>query len=156
MNAIDVFKSMIGRVPADLRSIPGEQAKQKRNGGWSAAQELGHLLDSAIMNHTRAIRVLTEQDPVLPGYDGDFCVAAHAYAERDWGELITAWENLNRHFLMVVDRLPEESWRRTCVFDDKPVTLEFLFTDYVRHALHHLQHMGLDLQAFVLTLSARA
>ena len=155
MNAIDVFKSMIERVPADLRSIPCDQAKPKRNGGWSAAQELGHLLDSAIMNHTRVIRVLTEIAPELPSYDGDFCVAAHAYAERDWDELIIVWEKLNRHFLMAVDHLPEESWQRTCFSEGKQVRLELLFADYVSHALHHLQHIGIDVETFPRALGAR-
>lgn len=156
MNPVASFFSIIERVPADLRSITSEDAGKSRDGGWSAAQELGHLLDSAIMNHTRAVRVLTEDNPNLPGYDGDFCVAAHSYATRDWHELVVLWEALNRHFLMAVEHISDENWKRPCVFGNRPVTLEFVFTDYIRHALHHLEHIGVDVTRFKPQMEAGA
>lgn len=157
MDAIEVFRSMIERVPVGLNSISADEAKcSGGNGAWNLAQELGHLLDSAMINHTRVMRVLTEDNPALPGYDGDFYVGAHGYATRDWHKLISIWEELNRHFLMAVERVSEEEWKRPCVFDGQSVTLEFLFADYVKHALHHLQHIGIEVETFASGLHAQA
>jgi len=156
MNLPATFRSVTQAVPAELKSIPPETARQSRKGGWSAAQELGHLLDSAIMNHARIIRVLTEETPALPDYDGNFCVAAHAYATRDWLELVTVWEALNRHFLMAIDRISADDWRRSCVFGGETVTLEFVVSDYLRHALHHLAHIGIDVHSFQMQLVPRS
>ena len=96
------------------------------------------------MNHQRLLRVLAEDNPTLPPYDGELCVAAHDYHACEWEELISTWQALNRHFLWAIERITDEQWRRPCVFEEKTVTLEFLVTDYVQHALHHLKHIGVQ------------
>jgi hypothetical protein len=148
---------MIEAVPLRLNRL-SEEAAGRRSGtdSWSAKEELGHLLDSAIMNHVRFVRVLTETNPTLPGYDGEACVGAHDYQARDWPELIATWSRLNSHFLMAADGVSVEGWKRPCVFDGKAATLEFMFTDYVEHALHHLEHVGIDIDDFKTRSAARA
>jgi hypothetical protein len=146
MRAVATLGAVIQAVPPRLGKL-SEKAVADRPApdSWSAKQELGHLLDSAIMNHVRFLRVLTETNPTLPGYDGEFCVNAHAYRERDWADLIATWSRLNAHFLMAAEGVSAESWKRPCIFDGKPATLEFMLIDYVEHALHHLEHIGIDI-----------
>jgi hypothetical protein len=146
MEAARTLHAMIETLPLRLGKVSEEAAARRVNAdSWSAKQELGHLLDSAIMNHVRFLRVLSETNPTLWAYDGEFCAKAHAYHERDWAQLIATWTRLNAHFLMAADEVSAESWKRPCVFDGKPATLEFMFTDYVEHALHHLEHIGIDI-----------
>jgi hypothetical protein len=39
---------------------------------------------------------------------------------------------------------PDSAWSRTCtIADSKPLTLKFVFEDYIEHMMHHLQHMGI-------------
>src|ERR1700743_386620 len=103
---------MIEVVPLRLSELPEEAVEQQpAAGSWSAKEELGHLLDSAIMNHVRFMRVLTEANPTLAGYDGDFCVEAHDYRNRDWRELIETWFLLNAHFLMAAEKTSAEYWK---------------------------------------------
>ena len=142
MQAVNSFRIMLQETPPRLAKISSEAAGHRPDSkSWSPKQELGHLLDSGIMNHQRLLRVLKEDNPTLPGYDADFCEAAHHYQSRTWQELIEACRTLNAHFLWAVEGVGDADWQRPCVFDGKPATLEFLVTDYIRHAQHHLEHI---------------
>ena len=137
---------MLKSIPPALSQIAADRVESRSGADdWSPKQELGHLLDSAIMNHQRLLRVLAEETPTLPGYDGPFCVAAHDYNSRDWNELIATWNTLNTHFLWAIERVSAEEWKRVCTSEGKSVTLEFLVADYIEHALHHLRHIGVDI-----------
>jgi len=72
-------------------------------------------------------------------------VAVHAYQHRDWNELIELWQALNRQLLAAAEAVPDSSWSRTLtVAGSEPLTLQFVFEDYVVHMLHHLQHIGIE------------
>jgi hypothetical protein len=137
------LRQLVDRVPPALRSISEEQAATDSGPDkWSAKQELGHLLDSAMVNHYRWARVLAEQNPMLPGYDGSKWVELHNYQRRSWADLIDTWETLNQHILMLAEGIPASGWQRPAVFDGKPATLEFMLNDYVHHAADHLAHFS--------------
>ena len=137
------LRQLLDRVPPALRSISEEKANVA--GGkdsWSAKQELGHLLDSAVVNHYRWVRVLSEENPTLPGYDGPSWVMVHNYKERDWYDLIETWQRLNEHMLMLAEGIAATGWQRPAIFDGKPSTLELMLDDYIHHAADHLVHFS--------------
>ncbi len=145
MKPVASFRTMLQQAPVKLAKISSAASERRPNpDAWSPRQELGHLLDSAIMNHQRVLRVLSENNPTLSGYDADFCVAAHDYHSQEWEELISTWQALNRHFLWSIERIPDDQWQRPYIYDGKNVTLEFLVTDYIQHAIRHLQHIGVQ------------
>src|SRR3954447_5952941 len=147
MPPVASFRSMLQHIPQRLHKLTDSDASRRPSGdAWSPKQELGHLLDSAIVNHNRFLRMLTEGNPTLPGYDGPQFVEMHKYDERNWQQLISTWETLNTHFLMALETAPSESWQRQGIVDGNQVTLDFLVTDYIGHALHHLQHIGVDVK----------
>jgi hypothetical protein len=40
--------------------------------------------------------------------------------------------------------VPDSAWSHTLtVAGSEPLTLQFVFDDYVTHMLHHLQHIGI-------------
>jgi hypothetical protein len=83
----------------------------------------------------------------MPGYDQNRWVALHAYRQRDWEELIELWYALNRQLLAAAESTPDSAWSRTLtVAGSEPLTLQFVFEDYVAHLLHHLQHIGIDVE----------
>jgi len=137
------LRQLVDRVPPALRSISDEQAASGSGPDkWSAKQELGHLLDSAIVNHYRWVRVLSEENPTLPGYDGPRWVSLHNYQQRDWADLIDTWQRLNQHMLMLAEGISADVWQRSAIFDAKSATLEFMLNDYVHHAADHLVHFS--------------
>jgi DinB superfamily len=147
MQSLTRMQTLLHDVPGWLEEIPdGETGLGRGPSEWSLKQELGHLLDSAANNHQRMVRAQLEDNPALPDYDGERWVELHDYQSRDWRELIGLWRTLNRQLLAAARAAPASAWSRTCtIADAKPVTLKFVFEDYIEHTIHHLQHMGIKL-----------
>jgi hypothetical protein len=140
---ISQLRQLLDRVPPALRSISDEKASAgSSTDSWSAKQELGHLLDSAIVNHYRWVRVLSEDNPTLPGYNGPYWVSVHTYQQRNWTDLIDTWQRLNQHMLMLAEGISASGWQRPAIFDGKLSTLEFMLNDYIHHAADHLVHFS--------------
>ena len=146
MQAITSLRDLLRRVPGRLDKLSKDTAGSKAApSGWSPKEELGHLLDSAANNHQRIVRAQLEDSPAMPGYEQSAWVALHAYQRRDWRELIDLWQALNRQLLAAAEAVPESAWSRTLtVAGSEPLTLQFVFEDYVAHMLHHLQHIGIE------------
>lgn len=140
---ISQLHQLLDRVPPALRSISEEKASAGSGPDkWTAKQELGHLLDSAVVNHYRWVRVLSEDSPTLPGYDGPSWVNLHNYKDRGWSDLIDTWVRMNEHMFMLAEGISASGWQRLAIFDAKPATLEFMLNDYVHHAADHLVHFS--------------
>jgi hypothetical protein len=145
MQSLKQLSVLIHDVPPMLSKLPQSQVEFKPSPiKWSPKEELGHLLDSAANNHQRIVRTQLEAEPKMPGYDGTAWVELHRYQHREWREMIELWQALNRQLLTAAEAVPESAWSRTCtIADSKPLTLKFVFEDYIRHMVHHLQHIGI-------------
>ena len=148
MESLVTLREVIARLPARLQALPSARVEHKAAPhSWSPKEELGHLLDSAANNHQRIVRTQLEERPAMAGYDGDEWVALHRYQQRDWETLIELWVALNRQLLAAAEALPDSAWSRTCtIADSSPLTLKFVFEDYIRHMLQHLRHIGVEVQ----------
>jgi len=148
MKHLQALRELIERLPERLRAVSAEQAAHKSApNAWSKKEELGHLLDSAANNYQRIVRIQLEEKPAMPSYDGDAWVELQRYQERDWTSLIELWQALNRQLLAAAEAAAGGSWSRTCTIgDSQPLTLQFVFDDYVDHMVHHLKHMGVDVR----------
>jgi hypothetical protein len=146
MQALTLLRDLLQRVPVRLEKLSNDTVESKPTPStWSPKEEFGHLLDSAANNHQRIVRAQLEENPAMPGYEQNRWVAVHAYQHRDWNELIELWQALNRQLLAAAEAVPDSSWSRTLtVAGSEPLTLQFVFEDYVVHMLHHLQHIGIE------------
>jgi len=146
MQALTSLRDLVQRVPGRLDKLSKDTVGTKPTpSGWSPKEELGHLLDSAANNHQRIVRAQLVDNPAMPGYDQNRWVAVHDYQRRDWRELIELWQALNRQLLAAAEAVPDAAWSRTLtVAGSEPLTLQFVFEDYVTHMLHHLQHIGIE------------
>jgi hypothetical protein len=147
MEALKELRALINEVPLRLNQIPSSQVERKLSASkWSPKEELGHLLDSAANNHQRIVRAQLEDKPRMPGYDGDAWVELHQYQRRNWQEMIELWRALNQQLLTAAEAAPDAAWSRTCtIADSQPLTLKFVFEDYIAHMLHHLKHIGIEI-----------
>jgi len=142
MDSLRSLKTLLEVLPPRLGALPQDAVEAKLPDSWSAKQELGHLLDSAANNHQRIVRAQLEDNPAMPGYDGPVWVSLHGYQRRDWHELIGTWQALNRQLLAAAEAVPEGAWARTCTIGGSaPLTLQFVFEDYIHHMREHLEHM---------------
>jgi len=148
MQSLKKLQNILEHVPERLGRLHANQVAIKpAPDGWSPKEELGHLLDSAANNHQRIVRTQLEDHPRMPGYDGSRWVTLHRYQHRTWPELIALWQGLNTQLLVAAEAVPDGAWSRTCTIgDSQPLTLKFVFEDYIDHMIHHLQHIGIDTQ----------
>jgi hypothetical protein len=145
MQGLIKLRALLNEVPPRLSKLPLSQVELKPSPvKWSPKEELGHLLDSAANNHQRIVRTQLEDEPKMPGYDGNAWVKLHKYQHRDWPEMIELWHALNQQLLAAAEAVPDPAWPRTCtIADSLPLTLKFVFEDYVDHMVHHLKHIGI-------------
>jgi hypothetical protein len=148
-SSVQLLRHLLESEPLQLAALSDSTAGAKASPGkWSPKEELGHLLDSAANNHQRIVRALLEDRPAMPGYEQQRWAQAHRYQQRDWRELIDSWAALNRQLLGVAAGLNDSDWTRTCtIAGAAPVTLKFVFEDYLTHMSHHLAHIKLGSHA---------
>jgi hypothetical protein len=146
MTKLSSLADLLERIPGRLKKLSDDSAGRKATPStWSPKEELGHLLDSAANNHQRIVRAQLEDNLSMPGYDQNAWVAMHGYQRREWKELIALWEALNRQLLAAAAAVPDSAWSRTLtVAGSGPLTLQFIFEDYIVHMVHHLRHIGIE------------
>jgi len=146
MQGLTKLRALIDEVPLRLVKLPPSKVDLKPSPTqWSPKEELGHLLDSAANNHQRIVRTQLEDKPKMPGYDSNGWVKLHRYQQRIWPEMIELWRAFNQQLLVAAEAVPDTAWSRTCtVADSQPLTLKYVFEDYIEHMIHHLRHIGIE------------
>jgi len=146
MPVLNLLRDLLQQVPGRLEKLSPDTVERKlAPSTWSPKEELGHLLDSAANNHQRIVRAQFEDKLVMSGYEQNRWVAAHTYQRRHWKELIEIWQAINRQLLAAAEAVPDSAWPHTLtVAGSEPMTLQFVFDDYVDHMLHHLEHIGIE------------
>ena len=142
------IRAIVMREEPRLRAISPETAALARAPGkWSPAQVLGHLIDSAANNHQRFVRGQLVEHLDIPGYAQNEWVEAQGYAAEPWGDLVGLWASLNAHLAHVVERIPAAALSHTVTIipsrgePGRPMSLDALIADYLRHLLHHLEQI---------------
>ena len=130
-----------------------EMSTPRTEGGWSRKQILGHLIDSASVNHHRFITAQLKDSIYFEGYAHQQWVELQGYQHMDWEELVTLWCSFNMHLCAIVERIPldvidklhTEHTYDTMAFRvvslDEPSTLGYLIEDYFAHLKYHLDQI---------------
>ncbi len=139
----DALKELEGAIASALPQLlslsEAESLEPRTPGKWSRKEILGHLIDSAGNNHQRFVRLQLSSEVRLQGYEQEAWVKAQGYQNESWENLVRLWQAFNLHLHHVGAGIPTDRLKNLCYLGDKePVTLEFLFRDYVRHVKHHL------------------
>jgi hypothetical protein len=118
-------------------------SKPSANGGWSAKQVVGHLIDSAGNNIQRAVRLSIDPELRMPGYKQAEWVEVQGYQDRPWAELLLVWQMLNVHFPQTVQRVNKAHLSRIWFLGEDRVTMGCMLEDCISHMKHHLERMPL-------------
>lgn len=122
-----------------------EASKLNYDGGWSAKQIMGHLIDSAANNHQRFVRAQFTDDLVFQGYDQEEWVNVQRYDQSNWGSVVQLWYAHNLHLFRIIQLIPEATWMRPrhphsldriawqSVPAGESVTLKYFIRDYLGH-----------------------
>jgi hypothetical protein len=140
---VDEFTSLLEQSSIALAEISESDSKKKSAPEkWSKKEILGHLIDSAANNHQRFVRAQLNKELRIPGYEQQVWVNTQRYQSESWPNLFQLWKSYNLHLLHIISAIPENALGNCCVIgDNKPVTLEFVIEDYVRHLRHHLEQI---------------
>lgn len=124
-----------------LKAIAEDTATAKSGPGkWSHKEIIGHLTDSAANNHQKFLRTMAADEVEFPAYEQNYWVSSQHYNERDWRDLLSFWEQYNRHLAHIMMHIPEATLQNSLYIGDKgPFMLEFIVADYVEHLKHHLK-----------------
>ena len=130
-------------MPWLLTISEAEASVPEREGKWSAKEVIGHLIDSAVNNLGRIIRLQIEAGQSLPGYEQMAWVSLQHYAEREWAQVLALWFALNEQVAWTIAHVEKARLANRGVVAGEPLTLGFLIEDYVAHMEHHLRAMRL-------------
>jgi hypothetical protein len=126
--------AMIRSLPADLEAAvrdlnPQQLATAYRRDGWTIRQVVHHLADSHMNAFIRMKLVITEDHPTVKPYDQD-----------RWAETDDVGQADIRASLL--ERLPEETWRRTAHHPERgEISLEQFLDMYAVHGKTHVQQI---------------
>lgn len=125
-----------------LLAVSDAEAETVVGSRWNRKELVGHLLDSALNNHQRFVRLRAGDLVGFAGYEADPWVEAGAYRHADWGQLVALWYGFNLQVATVIQALPAEAAGHR--WTDKGVDLAWLVQDYTAHLLHHLERLKLS------------
>lgn len=112
---------------------------------WSIKEILGHLVDSASNNHQRIVRMQEVADIGAFSYEQMHWVSLQHYQSEQWDDLVNIWYFYNKHLAHIIEHIDPASLMNACDMDyGKPMTLQFVAEDYVRHMQHHLDQIFSD------------
>ncbi|MDX8366174.1 DinB family protein [Cytobacillus sp. IB215665] len=131
-------------VPQNIKSLSNMEFKPIQT-KWSKKEILGHLCDSANINHQRFVDILTTTtgSVSINNYNQDLLVKVHDYQHSfKTGDLIIVWVGLNTQIVNLLKHVPKQQWELPCILENKQrVTLEWLVNDYINHLNHHLEQI---------------
>lgn len=138
------IRATISLVKPELLKIADQQASIKpAPQAWSKKEILGHLIDSASNNHQRFVRAAQNLAGEFPLYDQNRWVQVQHYNDMNWIDIVELFCQLNLHICRILDVLAEECLQNPCnIGKEKPVALELVITDYLRHLQHHLNSIS--------------
>jgi len=148
------WQRQIADVEKQLTSIDKDKAKIKpAPEKWCINEILGHLIDSAIINHRRFILMQIQNNLVFDGYDQDKWVELQNYIIKDLKTLIETWEILNLNIISTLLEVHPEFWKKSFIenslkdtawmdfAEGQPATARDFVQDYFGHIEHHLKQI---------------
>jgi hypothetical protein len=141
-NAISTIAEMPEHLRAAVHGLNDAQLNTPyREGGWTVRQLVHHIADSHMTAFHRLRKALTEDWPVVPGYDEKtFATLADAAAPVEWS--VEILEGTHRRWVMMLKAMTDEQWHRGFKHQERgPMALDFATMLYAWHSLHHVAHI---------------
>ena len=138
-NLIAQYAQGYDEVVAALEGFrPDELTAHPLPGKWSACEIVQHLADSEMNSALRLRRLLTEDNPLLPGYDQDFYATHLRYNERPLGPALDALRGARATSVQILAQMDEAAWQRAGTHSDSgPYSMSDWLRIYAAHAHNH-------------------
>ncbi len=147
-----ILRQIVVSTSVLIKNMPELNISQKpAPDRWSGKEILGHLIDSAIVNHQRFVQgMVSEDDLIFSSYDQDAYVQINGYQDRKSYEILNTWICLNHQIALLLEKIETEAsfhLARKHNFDiigyqrissDQSAALTYLAWDYLAHMEHHI------------------
>ncbi len=110
---------------------------------WSIIEVVAHLGDTEERALGRVRRMLSEDDPFLPGYDERELALTGRYVERDVAAELDRFELLRAEHATLLASLDDAGWRRTGRHGEQgPMTVELYEAHVAGEDANHLAQIA--------------
>ncbi len=142
-NLIRQYETGFDEVQKALQGMKsGELTTKFFEGKWSAAEIVQHLADSEMTSALRLRKLLTEDFPVIHGYDQETYAAKLFYNEREIAPALDAFRGARATSLQLLERLSESDWQREGWHNEHGrYTVETWLEIYAAHAHNHAEQI---------------
>jgi uncharacterized damage-inducible protein DinB len=140
--AIQAIEQMPELLRKAVHNLDDEQMNTPyREGGWTVRQVVHHLADSHMTAFHRLRLALTEDWPVVQGYNEKaFAVLPDVAGPAEWS--LDVIEGVHARWVMLLKTLTEEQWQRGYKHVERgPSTLEAATMLMAWHSRHHVAHI---------------
>lgn len=122
-----------------LKGFPaGQLTAHPIPGKWSAAEIVHHLADSETTSALRLRKLLTEEFPVIHGYDQEHYARVLRYNERDIAPSLEAFRAARATTAQILSLMTEKDWAREGWHTESGrYTVERWLEIYAAHAAGH-------------------
>ena len=102
----EVVAALEGFTPDELNARP-------LRGKWSACEIVQHLAESEMNSALRIRRLLTEDNPLIPGYDQDAYSTRFAHNGRDLAPALDTFRGARAITVPVITAMTEDDWQQS-------------------------------------------
>jgi len=107
------YKAGADEVDRALDAFPKDKlTAHPFEGKWSAAEIVHHLSDSEATSGLRLRKLLTEDRPLIQGYDQDLYATRLNYNQREIGPALDLFRSTRACTAQLFDSMSDEDWRR--------------------------------------------
>ena len=133
------YKDGYDEVVRNLEGMSDEEmTRHPLPGKWSAREIIHHLADSEMNSAVRLRKLLTEDEPLIQGYDQEFYARRLRYNERPIAPALEAFRAARSTSAQLLDSMTEDDWSRVGTHTESgPYTAEDWLTIYAAHAHGH-------------------
>lgn len=111
----------------------------KESGKWSVRQIVCHLADTEACVAMRVRQVIAEENPMLPGFDGEAWARSLDYDKRKITPMLEVFRVLRASNYELLNSLPEETYARVGNHTERgKMTLLDLLRTYAGHVESHV------------------
>ena len=124
-----------------LDGIREDELDRSAGDEWTPRQTAHHLADSEMMSAIRIRRLLTEDEPVIHGYD-EAAFARILTSDRPIEPSLEAMRWARETCAQLLERMTEDDWRRVGTHTESgPYSAEDWLTIYASHAHDHAEQI---------------
>lgn len=149
---LNKYENGFAVVASALENFPPDKLTDRPIAGkWSAAEIVQHLADSEMTSAIRLRKLLTENFPVIYGYDQENYAAKLRYNERELSPALDALRAARATSLQILQNLSEDDWHREGWHTDHGrYSIEKWLEIYAAHAHEHAEQIRRLREAFIV------